>query len=950
MAIAKKQLGALEDLVFSADAPLTFQQTRSGVLLNLTKICAATLPYSGTYGQVGFKSMKDKIDEAIYLGLGDMLKSVYDTNNNGKVDNAEIAVGVNLDISNVTPPTIGQIRWNQDEKTADLGINGVTLQLGQELMTMVRNSTSTTITQGTTCMGTGTMGASGRITVAPADMSNTVNAFRTLGVATEDIAPGTDGFVTYFGKVRTLNTSIWNEGDILYLSNTSPGVLTNVVPTTGVKQTIARVINKHAVNGTLMVRTLPFNELAYEPKNVNIQAHVASTSNPHGVTAAQVGTYSIATQDWRGSMMSKAQFNALASERRVNRAGSGFDSLGAQYFADNLQGIRLLPTNVNSFFMGSDIAGSIGNIKECINGVIHKHYDGTSGYEDQIITLPPAPTVLPYDATLTVEQIASGVIKHADASNSGLIVNGKFDMDTSGWSNFDASLSIDANRLKITSNAGSTSGTFGIHTLSNLVVGKKYIVEFNVISISSGSLLFRVGAGTATQPFNYIHSVTPTIGRNSIEFTATLTNHHIFMGLVTSAGQNAIYDNIAVFPADAISRSDLVFLESWHEDVSEKDFVYPLGNVQYLGTTGDCGATVAGAFAGSATYSLFSDTWQADGALVGKGYVWSTLSDANKKAFVSNPENNCYLDGDKVIQVRYRMRVVQGFGDSWVNVSSMSINGTSGYTLRYGSFGAFNLDGTVKPKGKKVAIINKDIDIYQNGMYADLGNVDSSYNKSGLVYIGAFGACNSAWSVDIAYGYEGKCFALPIALIYRRNQGGYNATYNSNGTKAMTMTPTSIADCFNIANLTTATGYIGTSTPRPDGLFYDQISVEDFKPSNKGADLRNSSKKRTAQSLIEEFAPKALASTIPYYNNDTTPLTTYKDFMEVRDTSGNRYPIISKVGNVATIGATVANKKGFSIVTKNGKQYLQVADDVASDATVQMNLSTVKYDIGVFDA
>ena len=58
----------------------------------------------------------------------------------------------------------------------------------------------------------------------------------------------------------------------------------------------------------------------------------------------------------------------------------------------------------------------------------------------------------------------------------------------------------------------------------------------------------------------------------------------------------------------------------------------------------------------------------------------------------------------------------------------------------------------------------------------------------------------------------------------------------------------------------------------------------------------------------------------------------------------------NKIGNVVTINDTVANKKGFSIVTQNGKQYLQVADDAASDATVQMNLSVTKYDLGVFDA
>ena len=99
---------------------------------------------------------------------------------------------------------------------------------------------------------------------------------------------------------------------------------------------------------------------------------------------------------------------------------------------------------------------------------------------------------------------------------------------------------------------------------------------------------------------------------------------------------------------------------AWHEDISEKNFVYPLGNVQYLGGNTDGLTGISnGAFTGFETYSLFGN-FQASSALIGKGYVWSTLTEAQKKAFIANPENNCYLDGDKIIQVRYRVRVVQG--------------------------------------------------------------------------------------------------------------------------------------------------------------------------------------------------------------------------------------------------------------------------------------------------
>lgn len=49
------------------------------------------------------------------------------------------------------------------------------------------------------------------------------------------------------------------------------------------------VITKHAVNGTIMVRANGIDELAYEPKNVNIQLHIVSTSNPYGESKHRLG-------------------------------------------------------------------------------------------------------------------------------------------------------------------------------------------------------------------------------------------------------------------------------------------------------------------------------------------------------------------------------------------------------------------------------------------------------------------------------------------------------------------------------------------------------------------------------------------------------------------------------------------------------------------------------------
>lgn len=633
-------------------------------------------------------------------------------------------------------------------------------------------------------------------------------------------------------------------------------------------------------NAAMITTTAKANEASASAIASAASAAAASqaANRAEAVVIPTAATYSYTQQDWRQSMMSKTEFNDMATERMTNRAGSGFDEWGQHYgisaLYDNINEGMWVENNIpNRFELGMESFAGGGVSKTLypivnVNGVRHRIESVNIAFSYySYFTQPTAPTVLPYTATLTQQQIDSGVIKHADASNSGLITGG----------------------------TGLSGTTFS--QVITTVIGKKYTIEWIDNAVY-----------------------------NTLEVTATALTY-----TVSLSGTDIT--RVAVFPVDAISRSDLTFFETWHEDVSEKDFVYPLGNVQYMRATGDCGNTVAGSFAGYGTYSLFSDAWQADNALIGKGYVWSTLSDTNKKAFVANHENNCYLDGDKIIQVRYRCRVVMGCGDTWASVKP------------YESFLAY---GTNSNGAGSLMVSSKGKAVTRSFEYTDntLSNHWVRHTITDLV-TGIF--VNPVYQSDETYTGT-QLLILPIALVHRRNQGGYDATYNPNGSKAMTMTPTTIADCFTEANLTVATGYIGTSTPRPDGLFYDQVSIEDFKPANKGADLRNNSKKRTAHQVIEEFAPKVIAGTIPYYTNDTTPLTTYKDAMEVRDTSGNRYAIKSLIGNVATISDTVANKKGFTVVTQNGKQYLQVADDPASDTTVQMNLSTIKYDVGVFDA
>lgn len=191
---------------------------------------------------------------AAQVGLGNVTNT-SDTN--------KPVIGFN--IANITPPSKGQLAWNQDEQTLDLGLGSVTLQVGQETQVPVVNNTANTIPNGHVVMSTGTLGNSGRITVALANVAQG-EAMHLVGITTTDIPAKAQGVVTVFGKVRGINTTgaaygeTWVDGDILYVKPNNAGRLTKVIPSdTEIKVPIATVIKAHT-NGTIFVRLTPIDE------------------------------------------------------------------------------------------------------------------------------------------------------------------------------------------------------------------------------------------------------------------------------------------------------------------------------------------------------------------------------------------------------------------------------------------------------------------------------------------------------------------------------------------------------------------------------------------------------------------------------------------------------------------------------------------------------------------
>jgi hypothetical protein len=162
-----------------------------------------------------------------------------------------------FDLALGVAPEIGQLAWNADEGTLELGKgNGIGNYLGAEVMVLCRNaSNATTIPKGAAVMFAGTLGASGRLKVAPMVANGSFPGYVFFGVTDQAISPAADGYVTTFGKIRGINTSAYEDGDILWCNPAAAGGLTKVEPTApNLKLAVAAVI-RATNNGTLFVRS-----------------------------------------------------------------------------------------------------------------------------------------------------------------------------------------------------------------------------------------------------------------------------------------------------------------------------------------------------------------------------------------------------------------------------------------------------------------------------------------------------------------------------------------------------------------------------------------------------------------------------------------------------------------------------------------------------------------------
>ncbi len=321
--------------------------------------------------------------------------------------------------------------------------------------------------------------------------------------------------------------------------------------------------------------------------------------------------------------------------------------------------------------------------------------------------------------------------------------------------------------------------------------------------------------------------------------------------------------------ASVIHRQDLCILEVFDVNITTSGLpLYPYGSCQYGGSWS--GITLADNLVAQG-YSAFH---VGDTTTKGKGFL-PDLTNDNHVKFIQDKINNCYRNHlGEIIQRQYRIRTIAGLEGAW-RLDEVETFNSAGYGLRFKT----SANKFVQPQGIKTTPPSWGLEytdaVYYNKTTA-LANSPTRDRASDSHYVVQFGGAGHT-SSEIAH--NGNCWAIPIALVQRRNKGAYHP-YNiagsksfhfSDGTgankwyKTQSKKPLSVSDCFDAgSDYSTSFVYLYSGRiqdvnswqkGRDDEKCYDAIYASDV------LDLRLSARKVNAEVTANNDAKKAIGGT-----------------------------------------------------------------------------------------
>jgi hypothetical protein len=257
---------------------------------------------------------------------------------------------------------VGATQWNNTIGSSETLLKGgnVILKNGVDLVARIVNKVSpnTTLTKANYQAVRVSGAQGGRLAVNLAQANNDNNSADTIGLVTETIATNQEGFIITVGQLEGINTTgslqseTWADGDVLYLSPTTAGKLTNIKPTgaTGHIVVIGYVEYAHATQGAIYVKIMNGWELD-ELHNVSISS----------VADNNILQYDSATSLWKNESFSTAGIQPTLVSGTNIKTINGTTLLGSGDIAIST-GLTIGTTPITSGTVGRLIFQGTGNV------------------------------------------------------------------------------------------------------------------------------------------------------------------------------------------------------------------------------------------------------------------------------------------------------------------------------------------------------------------------------------------------------------------------------------------------------------------------------------------------------------------------------------------------------------------------------------------------------------
>lgn len=425
-----------------------------------------------------------------------------------------------LDTSPTGTAVVGTTQWNDTIGSSQTLLKGgnVLLKNGVDLVARVVNKVSpaTTLTKAA-YQAVRVSGAQGqRLAISYAQANNDNNSADTIGLVCETIAANQEGFIITVGQLENINTTgslqgeTWADGDVLYLSPTTAGALTNVKPngSTGHIIIIGYVEYAHANNGKIYVKVMNGWELD-ELHNV----YISSVANN------QVLTYESATDLWKNKSIATALGYTPANDSLVMHLAGTETATGVKTFSIGLAtttGDNFMNTSSGNLLVGYAATPATNTYKLNVNGDVYNYgknlvksnisggntvffdvqnYSGTSLFS---ITTGSIATITA-SATFTNNITFTG--KLATANSSGLSIVG---------GSFPASLSQSQLMFLISAPLNNYTSTYGLNE-QGIFLGGTYNGGQGPTRLVLGPSLYYNNGSVATGVWDF--TITPASGQ-----------------------------------------------------------------------------------------------------------------------------------------------------------------------------------------------------------------------------------------------------------------------------------------------------------------------------------------------------------------------------------------------------------------------------------------------------